>query len=62
MTTYSIFRSRTFWSIIAMFLVGGVQAISSVVPAPVETIIMFILGFAATTFHLSTAVNAGATN
>lgn len=59
---YSLFRSATFWTIVLMFIVGGVQAVGSMMPAGIETAVMAVLGVVAAYFHLSVAKTAGATN
>ena len=59
---YSLFRSRTFYTIIVMFLVGGFQGIAPVMPSGLETVIMGALGLIAAYFHLKTAQSAGAVN
>lgn len=50
---YSIFKSRTFWTIVAMFIIGGLNAIVPVLPAGMQTVLMGILGVAATYFHVN---------
>lgn len=51
--TFSIFYSRTFWTILAMFIVGGGNALVPVLPAAVQTIAMALLGLLATYFHIN---------
>lgn len=53
----SILKSRTFWTIVAMFIIGGVNAIVPVLPADVQTIAMAVLGIAATYFHINPSQN-----
>lgn len=62
MGTYNIFKSRTFWSILAMFVIGGLNAVSGFLPAPLQTGLMAVLGIAATYFHLDTAARSDARN
>lgn len=50
---YSIFKSRGFWSVVGMFVVGGLNAIVPVLPAAVSTVVTGILGFAAIYFHFN---------
>jgi len=50
---FSIFASRTFWTLVVMFVVGGLNAIVPVLPASVQTIAMAILGLLATYFHVN---------
>lgn len=61
-TSYSLLRSRTFWTIIVMFIVGGGNAIVQFMPADLQAGLMAVLGFLASYFHKDTAVAAGATN
>lgn len=51
--TYSIFLSRTFWTIVAMFVIGGLNAVMPMIPASAQTILMAFLGIAATYFHVT---------
>lgn len=60
--TYSLFRSKTFYTIIVMFLIGGFQGITSFLPSGSETIILGALGLLASYFHLDTAKTGGVTN
>lgn len=57
---YSIFKSRTFYTVVAMFIVGGLNAIVPVLPADVQAIAMAVLGVAATYFHISPSQNYSA--
>lgn len=50
---YSILKSRTFWTIVAMFLIGGVNAIVQVLPPDIQAAAVAILGIAATYFHVN---------
>lgn len=49
----SFLKSRTFWTIVAMFVVGGGNAVLPVLPANVQAIAMFGLGALATYFHVN---------
>lgn len=60
--TYSLFRSKTFYTIVAMFIVGGLNAIMHVLPDNAQLILEAILGVVASTFHLDTATKFGASN
>ena len=51
---YSLFRSKTFWTLIAMFAVGGGNAVIHVLPPNIQAIVMAILTLMASYFHLST--------
>lgn len=46
-------QSRTFWTIVGMFLIGGVNAIASFIPPSLETPIMGGLALLATYFHIN---------
>lgn len=59
---YSIFRSRTFYTILAMVIVGAGNALVPIIPAAYQALAVTLLGILAANFHLSTAQNAGATN
>jgi membrane protein implicated in regulation of membrane protease activity len=48
---YSIFSSRTFWTILAMFVVGGLNAITQALPPNFQVVAMAVLSWAATYFH-----------
>ena len=61
-TNYSFLRSGAFYSVLVMFLIGGFKAISDVIPAGFETIIMGLLGILATYLHVSLAQSLGARN
>lgn len=61
-TNYAFWRSGAFWSVVVMFLIGGFQNISSMIPAGWEPIIMGLMGVLATYFHVSVAKQFGATN
>lgn len=53
----SILKSRTVWTVIAMFVVGGLNAIVPVLPADLQTGLMALLGIAATYFHINPSQN-----
>lgn len=59
---YSLLRSRTFWTIIAMFIVGGTNAIVSVLPVGLEPIVMLVLSAVASYFHLQTGKSTAGMN
>jgi hypothetical protein len=47
---FDLFRmltSATFWNIALIFLTAGLNAITNLVPAPLETIVQLALGFSA---------------
>lgn len=51
---YNIFKSRTFWTVVAMFVVGGGNAILPVIPPAAQTILEALLGLLAAYFHNDT--------
>lgn len=50
---YSIIKSRTFWTVVVMFLVGGVNAIIEFIPAGAQTAVMAGLTALAAYFHVN---------
>lgn len=50
---WSLFKSRTFWTIAAMFVIGGGNAIVGVLPASVQAVALLILSGLATYFHVN---------
>jgi hypothetical protein len=50
---FSIFSSRTFWTIVVMFIVGGGNAIDPVLPTIVQVPLLTILSGLATYFHVN---------
>ena len=52
---YTFLKSRTFWTVVAMFVIGGTNAISTYIPTNIEPIVMLILGGLATYFHINPA-------
>lgn len=53
----SIFKSRTFWTVVVMFFVGGGNAIVPVLPASFQAIVMLALSALATYFHVNPSQN-----
>lgn len=51
--TFSIFKSRTFWTVVVMFVVGGGTAIDPVLPVAIQVPVMGLLGVAAIYFHIN---------
>jgi len=52
-TNYSLFKSRTFYTILAMFVVAGANAVLPVLPPAVSTVVSAILGIMAVYFHVN---------
>jgi hypothetical protein len=50
-------RSRTTWTIVALFVINGVGAISSYIPVSVKPIIDGLLGLAIVYFHVNPSQN-----
>ena len=50
---YSIFKSRTVWSVIGIFVVVGGNAIVPMLPPAVQAIVTAILGFMAIYFKIN---------
>lgn len=46
-------KSRTFWTLIVLFVVNGVNAIHDSIPATNLQVVDAILGFLITYFHIS---------
>jgi hypothetical protein len=46
-------KSRTNWTIAIMFLIGGVEAISTMIPEDVYTPLLFVLGMVAAYFKMN---------
>lgn len=61
-TNYVFWRSRTFWALVAMAIIGGGNALVPVIPPEYAGVLTLILGFIANYFHLQTAAKFGATN
>lgn len=50
---YMMFRSRTVWTIIAMFAIGGLNAVDAYVPTTAKPFIEALLGIAAIYFRVN---------
>lgn len=48
-----VLTSRTFWTVTAMFVIGGVNAILPMIPAGAQTFVMAILAIMAWYFHIN---------
>lgn len=59
---YSLLKSRTFWTVVVMFVVNGYASISGQVPGNIDMIINLVLTTLASYFHLQTGkLSVGAT-
>ena len=52
-TLIKILKSRTIWTLVLMFVIGGVDAISRFIPSETKEIILGFLGFLIAYFKLS---------
>ena len=59
---YSLLRSKTFWTIVAMAVLGAGNAVLPVIPADYQAVVMLVLGGLASLFHLSTGQSTTGTN
>lgn len=59
---YSLFRSRTFWTLVFMFVVNGYAAVSGQVPGNIDLVINAVLSLLASYFHLQTGQSTSGTN
>lgn len=59
---YSLFRSRTFWSTVALFVVTGTNGIMGMLPANSLIYVQGVLSIMIAVFHLDTAKTFGARN
>ena len=55
---YNFLKSKTFWSIVFMFLYNGYAAISGQLPPDLTVIINAVVGMLATYFHVAGVNNA----
>lgn len=59
---YSLLRSKTFWTIVAMGIVGAGNAIVPVLPATYQAIVEIVLAAMASSFHLGTGNSTTGSN
>lgn len=59
---YSLLRSKTFWTIVVMALVGAGNAILPVLPVEYSSSLVVILGILASYFHLQTGNSTTGSN
>jgi hypothetical protein len=60
--TYSLLRSRTFWTLVVMSLLPIANALVPILPVSIQAAVELVLGVLASAFHNSTAQNSGAVN
>ncbi len=60
--SYSLLRSKTFWTIVIMFVVGGGNAIIPVLPLSIQAVAMGCLGILASYWHLQTGQSQSGSN
>lgn len=49
----NILKSRTVWTVVALFIIGGTNAVSSYIPSGLEPIVMGALSLLAVYFKLN---------
>jgi len=54
-----VFKSRTFYTFVAMFVVGGGNALVPVLPAEYQAIVLAVLGLLGTFFHINPSQTYG---
>jgi len=59
---YNIFKSKTFWSAVALFVVSGTNGIMGLIPEWSVIYVQGLLTLMVSYFHLQTAKNFGAKN
>lgn len=52
-TLFKILKSRTTWTLVVMFLIGGVDAIATFIPEGVKTSLMGVLSLLALYFKIN---------
>lgn len=52
-----LLKSRRVWAIIVMFLIGGFEGISGMIPGAIVTPVLGVLGVAATYFSFNPSQN-----
>lgn len=62
MNNYSLVRSKTFWTVVLMAVVGAGNAILPVIPTQYSAILVIILGGIASAFHLQTGQSQTGSN
>lgn len=61
-TNYVLWKSKTFWTMVIIFIINGYSAISGQVPSGYDFIINIILTALASYFHLQTGKSVSGTN
>lgn len=59
---YSLLRSKTFWTMVLMFVVGGGNAIVPIIPTADQALAMLVLTGVASYFHLKTGQSTAGSN
>ncbi len=59
---YSLLRSKTFYTILAMFVIGGGNAVIPVLPMSLQAVAMGALGILASYWHLQTGNSTTGSN
>ena len=55
-----IAKSRTFWTLVVLFVVNGVGAIQASIPADILRVVNMVLGMLTTYFHVNPSQNYSA--
>lgn len=48
-----ILKSRTFWTLVVLFVINGVDGIRESIPSNIGTLVDLVLGVLATYFHVN---------
>jgi hypothetical protein len=60
--TYSLLRSKTFWTIVLMAVVGAGNAVIPVIPTQYAAVMEVVLAAIASIFHQQTGLSTTGTN
>ena len=59
---YSLFRSRTFWTLVVLVIYDVIQVYGNIFPAEIATLINLILGSLVSYYHLQTGQSVSGSN
>lgn len=59
---YNLLKSRTFWSVVALFIISGTNGIMGMIPEGAVVYVQGALTLIASYFHLQTAKLGGVKN
>lgn len=60
--TYSLLRSKTFYTVVLMALIGAGNAVVPIIAPNYAAVLVVVLGAIASIFHLSTGLSTSGTN